>query len=77
MSLIKAGQTDLVSRTIYLLLAIQQLFLTSARIYRPACRSFASTQGRPHDKQNRNCLDYTQNLVMSPRGAQCQDGLTD
>jgi hypothetical protein len=31
----------------------------------------------PHDKQNRNCLDYSQNLVMSPRGAQCQGGPTD
>jgi len=27
----------------------------------------------PHDKQNRNYLDYSQNMVMSPRGAQCQD----
>jgi len=30
-----------------------------------------------HDKQNRNCLDYSQNLVMSPGGTQRQDGLTD
>jgi hypothetical protein len=26
----------------------------------------------PHDKQNRNCLEYSQNLVMSPTGAQRQ-----
>jgi hypothetical protein len=25
---------------------------------------------KPYDKQNCNCLDYSQNLVMSPRGAQ-------
>jgi len=31
----------------------------------------------PHDKQNRNCLDCSKELVMSPRGAQCQDGRTD
>jgi hypothetical protein len=30
-----------------------------------------------HDKQNRNCIDCSQNLVMAPRGARCQDGLTD
>jgi hypothetical protein len=29
----------------------------------------------PHD--NTACLDYSQNLAMSPIGAQCQDGLTD
>jgi len=29
-------------------------------------------------RQNRNCLlSYSQNLVMSPRGARCQDGLID
>jgi len=31
----------------------------------------------PRDKQNRNCLDHRRNLVMCPRGAQCQDWLTD
>jgi hypothetical protein len=31
----------------------------------------------PPDKQNCRCLDYSQNLVISLRGAQCQDGLTD
>jgi hypothetical protein len=33
---------------------------------------------KPHDKQNRIChLDYKQNLVMSPRGSQRKNGLTD
>jgi len=27
-------------------------------------------------QQYQSCLNYSQNLVMSPRGAQCQDGLT-
>jgi hypothetical protein len=40
-------------------------------------RSDLSTGRTPHDKQSRNCLDYSQNLVMSPGGAQCQDWLTD
>jgi hypothetical protein len=31
----------------------------------------------PHDKQNHNCLDCNQTLVMSPKEAQQQDGLTD
>jgi len=31
----------------------------------------------PHDKRNRNGLDYNQNAVMSPGGAQRQDGQTD
>jgi len=31
----------------------------------------------PHDKQNRRYLDFRQNLVMSPRGHQRQDGRTD
>jgi len=30
-----------------------------------------------HDKQYCTCLDYSQNLAMSPRRGQCQDGLTD
>jgi hypothetical protein len=30
-----------------------------------------------HDKQNCYCLEYNQNLIMSPRGAQRPDGLTD
>jgi len=38
----------------------------------------SSRPGRtPHDKQNSNCLDYSQNQVMSPRGAQRQDEVTD
>jgi len=36
-------------------------------------RPLLLTGRTPHDKQNRNCL----NLVMSLRGAQIQDGLTD
>jgi hypothetical protein len=28
-------------------------------------------------QQYLNCLNYSQNLVMSPTGARCQDGLTD
>jgi hypothetical protein len=40
-------------------------------------RPVLSTGKTPHDKQNRNCLEYNQNLVMSPRGAQRQDRLTD
>jgi len=35
-----------------------------------------STGKSPHDKQNRSCLDYNQNVVMSPGGAQRQDGRT-
>jgi len=31
----------------------------------------------PHDKQNRDCLDYNQNVVMSTGGARRQDELTD
>jgi len=26
---------------------------------------------------NLNCLNYSQNLVMTPRGSHCQEGLTD
>jgi len=40
-------------------------------------RPVLSTGRTPHDKQNRNCLDYNQNLVMSPGGARSQDGLSD
>jgi len=40
-------------------------------------RPVLSTGRTPHDKQNRSCLDYNQNLVISPRGAQRQDWLTD
>jgi hypothetical protein len=40
-------------------------------------RPVPSTGRMPHDKQNRNCLDCNKNLVMSPGGAQRQDGLTD
>jgi len=29
-------------------------------------RAVLSTGRMPHDKQNRNCLDYNQNLVMCP-----------
>jgi len=28
----------------------------------------------PYGKQNRNCLSYSQNLVLSPGGSQRQDG---
>jgi hypothetical protein len=38
---------------------------------RPLVRAEAPWQ------QNRICLNYIQNLVMGPRGAQCQDWLTD
>jgi hypothetical protein len=31
----------------------------------------------PRQKKNRNCLDYNKDLFMSPRGAPCQDELTD
>jgi hypothetical protein len=40
-------------------------------------RTFLSTGRTPHEKQNRNCLDYNENLVMSPGGVRCQDWLTD
>jgi hypothetical protein len=30
-----------------------------------------------HDKPNLNCLEYSQNLVISPGGARRKDGLTD
>jgi len=40
-------------------------------------RPVLSTGRTAHDKQNRIRLDYNQNLVMSPRGAGSQDGLTD
>jgi len=40
-------------------------------------RPVLSTGRTPHDKQNRSCLDHNQNLVMSPGGANCQDGRTD
>jgi len=40
-------------------------------------RLVLSSGTTPHNKQNRNSLDYSQNLVMSPKGDQCQDGLTD
>jgi hypothetical protein len=39
-------------------------------------RPVLSTGRTPHDKQNRNFLDYIQNLVTSPGGAQPQR-LTD
>jgi len=36
------------------------------------------SKGRmPHDKHNHNCLDYSQNVIFSPGGAQRQNGLTD
>jgi len=48
------------------------IYVTNTETDRPVLSS-----GRtPHEKQNRNCLDYSQNLVTSVRGAQCQDGLT-
>jgi len=40
-------------------------------------RPVLSTGRTPHVKQNRNCLDYSQNLVMSPGGAKCYDWRTD
>jgi hypothetical protein len=40
-------------------------------------RPVLSSGKMPHDRQNHNCLQYNQNLVVSPRGAQRQDGLTD
>jgi hypothetical protein len=40
-------------------------------------RPAPSTGRTPHDKQNRNCLDCNQNLLMSPGGARSQEGLTD
>jgi len=30
----------------------------------------------PHDKQNGNCFDHNQNLVIGPSGARHQDGRT-
>jgi len=36
-----------------------------------------STGKTPHDKRNRNCLGYNQNLFMSPGGVRHQEGLTD
>jgi len=30
-----------------------------------------------HDNHNHSCLDYSLNLIMNPRGAQCRDELTD
>jgi hypothetical protein len=36
-------------------------------------RPLLSTGRKPHDIQNRNCLDYNQNLVMNPGVAQCAD----
>jgi hypothetical protein len=38
-------------------------------------RPVLSAGRTPNDEQSLNCLDYNQNLVMSPRGAQRQDGL--
>jgi hypothetical protein len=32
-------------------------------------RPMLSSGKAPYEKQNRNCLDYRKNLVMSPRGA--------
>jgi hypothetical protein len=40
-------------------------------------RALLSTGRTSSDKQNRNCLDYNQNLVMSPGGVRRQDGRTD
>jgi len=36
-------------------------------------RPVLSSGRTPHHKQNRNYLDYSQNLVMNPKGAQRQD----
>jgi len=40
-------------------------------------RIFLATGRMSHDKQNRDCLVYSQGLVMRPRGARAQEGLTD
>jgi hypothetical protein len=40
-------------------------------------RPLLSTGRTSHGKQNRNCLDYSQNLVMSPGWVRRQRGLTD
>jgi hypothetical protein len=40
-------------------------------------RPVLSTGKTPHEKQNHSCLNYDQNLVMSPEGARREDGLTD
>jgi hypothetical protein len=40
-------------------------------------RPVLSTRKTAYDKQNCNYLDYNQNLVIIPLGAQCQDGPTD
>jgi hypothetical protein len=36
-------------------------------------RPVLPSERTPHDKQNRNCPDYSQNMVMCPRWAQCKD----
>jgi hypothetical protein len=40
-------------------------------------RPVLSSRRTPHVRENRNCTDHSQNLVISPRGAERQDGLTD
>jgi hypothetical protein len=40
-------------------------------------RTILSSGRTPHYKQNLKCLDYSQNMVMRPGGAQRQEGLTD
>jgi len=40
-------------------------------------RLFLTSEGTSHEKQNCICLDWNQNLGMSPGGAQRQDGRTD
>jgi hypothetical protein len=47
------------------------ILLTQTRIVTHVLhdRPILSTGRMPHDKQNHNCLDYNQNLVMSPGGS--------
>jgi hypothetical protein len=40
-------------------------------------RPILSTGRASHDKQNRNCLNYSQKWVTIPGGTQRQDGRTE
>jgi hypothetical protein len=53
------------------------MLLTHTRTVTCYKTSVLSSRRTPHDEQKRNCLDSSQNLVMSPRGAHCQNGRTD
>jgi hypothetical protein len=39
-------------------------------------KTVLSSGRTPHEEKNSNSFDYNQNLVISPEGAQRQDGLT-